>query len=383
MRSIVNILIVVSVLACATSNAEELKITHGPYLQHPAPDAITVVWHTNKACVSKVEYGIGNELTNSAISSHYGLIDNNRTSHIIRLTGLKPATTYSYRVESREFVKYIQQHIVTWGETVTGKRHQFTTFDPEKKSFSFSVVADNHERASELEAMMKEKSWQGVDFAVYNGDVIGDFMKPDQMFTGFIDVSVEGFAKNKPFIFVRGNHDIRGRYARNIADFIPSFGGRAYFSFNHGSTHFIVLDSGEDKTDSHEYYNGLVDYDNYLKEQAEWLRKDLDGPACRNAKYKIVFCHIPLRGSRGYSTARAQQNFEPLLNAAKVDLVLSGHTHRMSHVPPEQGKNGYHQIISPPHATMRVDITEKYLNATITKVGGEVLMTRSIIGPNE
>jgi len=39
MRSIANVLIVVSILACATLNAEEVKITHGPYLQHPAPDA--------------------------------------------------------------------------------------------------------------------------------------------------------------------------------------------------------------------------------------------------------------------------------------------------------------------------------------------------------
>ncbi len=34
MRGIANILIVVSILACAPLNAKELKITHGPYLQH-------------------------------------------------------------------------------------------------------------------------------------------------------------------------------------------------------------------------------------------------------------------------------------------------------------------------------------------------------------
>ena len=35
---------------------EKLKITHGPYLVEPAENAITVVWFTNKACLSWVEY---------------------------------------------------------------------------------------------------------------------------------------------------------------------------------------------------------------------------------------------------------------------------------------------------------------------------------------
>ena len=358
--------------------AEELEITHGPYLQHPTADGMTIVWHTNKKCVSKVEYGVGNELTETAVNSHHGLVDNHRTSHIIRLTGLKPGTKYGYHVVSREFVGYRQQHLVTWGEAVTSQTHQFTTLDPKKERFSFCVVADHHERVDELKAMMQEESWQGIEFAVYNGDMVGDFMDPEQMFTGFIDASVKGFAANRPFIFVRGNHDIRGRYARNIPDFIPSLDGHAYFSFNHGPVHFIVLDTGEDKHDGHEYYNGLVDCDNYLKEEARWLRQEIESPACRNATQRIVFCHIPLLPGDNYGTTRAYKNFDSLLNRAKVDLVMSGHFHRLVHVPRAEGKNAYHQVIAPPHATSRVDITDKGINVTIVQVGGRVLKTLSI-----
>ncbi|MFC1565255.1 hypothetical protein ACFL6G_09985, partial [candidate division KSB1 bacterium] len=35
---------------------EKLTITHGPYLLDPAEDAITVVWFTNKPCLTWVEY---------------------------------------------------------------------------------------------------------------------------------------------------------------------------------------------------------------------------------------------------------------------------------------------------------------------------------------
>jgi predicted phosphodiesterase len=377
----VTVFTVRAVVLCAAAtvvDAEELEITHGPYLQHPAADGMTIVWHTNKKCVSKVEYGIGNVLTNTAISSHHGLIDNHKTSHIIRLTGLKPGTQYGYRVVSREFVGYRQQHLVTWGETVTGQTYRFTTLDPKKERFSFCVVADHHQREDELKAMMQEESWQGIEFAVYNGDMIGDFMDSEQMFTSFIDASVECFAANRPFIFVRGNHDMRGRYARNIPDFIPSFDGRSYFSFNHGPVHFIVLDTGEDKQDGHEYYNGLVDCDNYLKAETQWLKQDIESAGCRNATYRIVFCHIPLLPGGNYGTARAYKNFGSLLNEAKVDMALSGHLHRLRHVPPAGGKNAYDQIVAPPHATSRVDITENGIHVAIVQVGGKVLKTLSI-----
>jgi len=118
----------------------KLAISHGPYLQLPTSASITIVWHTNRKCLSKVEYGTGDKLDLTAISSQNGLIDNDRTSHIIRLTGLKPATRYSCRVTSREFVGYIQQHIVTFGETVTSPTYQFTTLDPAKGAFSFAAA---------------------------------------------------------------------------------------------------------------------------------------------------------------------------------------------------------------------------------------------------
>ena len=375
-----NLVAAIVLLGAVPLVADELTITHGPYLQHPSPDGMTIVWHTNKTCVSRVEYGVGDELTETAISSHHGLIDNNRTSHIIRLSGLKPGTTYNYRVVSRQFAGYEQQHLVKWGDTITGAVHQFTTLDRKKTQFSFCVVADHHEREEELKAMMKESSWKAIEFAIYNGDIISDFMSRDQVFTSFIDASVEAFATHTPFIFVRGNHDIRGRYARDLDDFIPSFDGRAYFSFNHGPVHFIVLDTGEDKEDGHEYYNGLVDYDNYVKQEARWLCQDLETPESRDATYRIVFCHIPLLPGGGHATARAHQSFDRLFNAAKVDLVLSGHFHRLGHVPPVEGKNVYHQVIAPDHATSRVDITKEGIDVTITQVGGKVLKTLSIPG---
>ena len=114
--------------------------------------------------------------------------------------------------------------------------------------------------------------------------------------------------------------------------------GRAYYSFDHGSVHVVVLDSGEDKVDSHEYYNGLVAFDSYRKEQATWLEQDLRSEAARRARFRVVVSHIPPRGGKGYSVDQVRELWEPPANSGRVDLWLSGHTHRFARLDPTPGQ---------------------------------------------
>jgi predicted phosphodiesterase len=335
---------------------------------------MTIVWHTNRACVSRVEYGAGEELGMSAVNSRNGLIDNDKTSHVIRLTGLKPGTRYKYRVISKEFGGYIQQHIVTFGETVSSPVHEFTTPDPRKSGFSFAMVSDIHERARDLETMLDQKAFAGVDFAIYNGDMLNDFMKADQVFTGFLDVTIRKFAGTLPFVYARGNHETRGRFARTLPDYLPTMDGRTYYSFDHGGVHFIILDSGEDKEDAHPYYNGLVDFQSFRKEQAEWLKRDLAGEASMAASFRIVISHIPPRGGKGFAIEDVCRNFEPLVNKAGVDLWLSGHTHRYQRVDPAPGQNGYPLIIGSTDTITRVDVSRAGVQVSVARLSGEMLL---------
>jgi hypothetical protein len=136
----------------------------------------------------------------------------------------------------------------------------------------------------------------------------------------------------------------------------------------------VVLDSGEDKEDSHQYYNGLVDYQNYRKVQAEWLKGDLEGEASRKAAFRIVFSHIPPRGAEGFVIQEVRQNFEPPANKAGVDLWISGHMHRFQRVDPTPGRNSYPLIIGATDTITRVDASGSRLRAAVVRSNGEELL---------
>jgi predicted phosphodiesterase len=350
-------------------------IVHGPYLQLATEDGVTVVWHTNRPGVSRVEYGPTAALGQQAISSHHGLIDNDRTSHVVRLTGLKPGTSYHYRVVTREFIGYEKQHIVKWGETVAGETLAIRTLDRAAGPYTFAVASDIHENAARLDTLLSQLDWASVPFVIFNGDMVNDFMNLDQPFTGFVDASVARFARRIPFVYTRGNHDVRGRYARRLSDYFPTLDGKAYYSFDHGGIHVIVLDSGEDKVDSHEYYNGLVAFDDYRKEQAAWLEQDLRSDTARRARFRVIISHIPPRGATGYSIEQVRAQWEAAANAGKADLWFSGHTHRFARLDPTPGENGYRLIVGAPDTLIRVDVTASALTTTVSREDGTVLDT--------
>jgi predicted phosphodiesterase len=353
---------------------DRLLITHGPYLQQPTETSMTVVWFTNRNSVSRVEYGTGEALGSTAVSAHHGLIDANTICHAIRICGLKPGTTYRYRVVSTEIVAF-EAYKVTYGQTVTGEIHRFTTLDPAKGAFSFLAVNDIHNQDRKLRAMLKGASWDGVDLVFLNGDMVGQFDRDDQIFGGFLDACVNVFARDTPFVFVRGNHETRGVGARRLMDFFPGASGRFYTSFDHGGVHFIVLDSGEDKPDNSKEYSGLAAFDGYRAEQAAWLKADLRSKESRKANFRIAVFHMPPYGGNNWHGETHLRNlWDPILNTSGVDLVICGHTHRFRRMDPAEGANRYTLVIGGTDTVIRGEVRGRRLAVTVA--GGSERGTR-------
>jgi predicted phosphodiesterase len=365
-----------------SSSAVPVAISHGPYLQLPADTSMTIVWATNGRCVSKVEYREAPDgPTKTAIPSHHGLVDANATVHRVTLNGLKPGTTYCYRAISTEIVDF-KPYKVVFGNTVRSEESQFTTLDNNKSRFSFVVVNDRHEKVPELKAAMGAIKWDSIDLVFLNGDMVTDPSTEPQIQRSVVDPCVEFFATKIPFVYGRGNHETRGALARSFMNYFPTPNQHYYYSLQHGGVYFLMLDAGEDKADTSSEYSGLADFESYLKEETEWLRQEIQSKAFRKARFRVVLIHIPPGEMYDPKFIREKwvlDNWGPLFNKNKVNLVLSGHTHVFADQPPRPGNNDYHLIVGGTDTVIRADVQEDRLNLTVTdNEGTKTLTTASL-----
>ena len=365
---------------------EKLAITHGPYLQHVTENSIIIIWFTNKKCVSKVEYGTGDNfrtfpqwgsLLQIAQSSRHGLIDAYTTHHKVQITGLEPGKAYRYRVSSKEILQF-EPYEVIFGETVVSDIFGFKTLDPAKKNFLFYVFQDIHGDAKRLDSMLQKIRLDDVDMIIFNGDTLNYLTSEKPIFEGFLDVSVDRFAKEIPFLYVRGNHDTRGSFARQLMDFFPPRDGKYYYSFKHGPVHFVVMDTGEDKPDTHPVYAGLTDFDRYRELQEEWLKKEIQSESFKKALYRVAVFHIPPFRKR-HGSSEIARLWMPLLNEGGFDLLLCGHNHRFSRTNPTKGKNTFPILVAPPRGFVKVDVSENQINLAVVNMGGETLDSFTVL----
>ena len=373
------------------NKSEVLAITHGPYLQNITEKSATIMWFTNKNCVSRVEYGTGENmrtfpqwgsLVQTAVSSSHGLIEANTKNHKIVIRDLEPGKSYRYRLVSKEIVQF-QPYEVLFGSTVVSEIFTFKTLNPLQESISFYVVNDIHEDTARLDTQIQSVPWDTIDMIFLNGDSINHFEDEKQIFDGFLDTCVKKFAKDIPFILIRGNHETRGVLARDLIHYIPPRDDKYYYSFNHGPAHFIVLDTGEDKSDSHPVYAGLADFDRYRDLQAEWLEVNAQSENFLETSFQIVICHIPLYtgtdrpGRVNHGQQYIKTSWGPIFNDSGIDLLICGHTHRFKILPSDKDHN-YPIVIGGLDTNIRVHVTQTELTVDVLESDGTIRESFSI-----
>lgn len=358
---------------------EKLDITHGPYLVEPGENCMTIIWFTNKPCLSWVEYcGEGNFGTfpqwggypEIARGITNGLVDANSKMHSIRLKNLKEGRKYKYRIVSKEILQYDPYEVI-YGDSMVGEICEFETLSTQLTNFSFGAVTDGHERAAALDTLLQASPLDSMDMIFYTGDMLNWIGDEERIFNGLIDVSVDHFAKTKPFILIRGNHETRGPNARDLFPYFPHSSGKYYFAFSQGNVRFVVLDCGEDKPDTHPVYAGLVDFDGYRTEQAEWLKQEVERDEFKNAQYKIVLVHIPPFTGRGHGGQDLTEKWGPILNEADIDLVISGHTHRFAIMEPREDLNNFPVLILGKDMMLKADVSSEQLSLSIRDIKGQ------------
>lgn len=366
---------------------QAIKILHGPYLQNVNEHEATIVWESDVNSIGWIEL-CPNDGTNFYATERPRYYDTGigikRDSrlHAVRLTGLQPGTTYRYRVYSQE-VKDRGAYSSLFGyfaatDVFSKDPLRFTTLDTSKPETSFVVINDLHERDSLFLPYAKYSNLDQRDMVIFNGDMMNSFRADSVYFKGFMDTAVKLFASEKPLYYVRGNHETRGAMAEYFHDYTCPRQSQLYFTWQQGPVFFIALDTGEDKPDDDIEYYGFNQYDAYRSEEAKWLQEVVNSEAYKKAKYHVVIAHIPpaMDKSAWHGEIEVRQKFIPILNDARVDLMICAHTHRFSYHPHAEGIN-FPLVINSNNSVLYGETNNGQLTVKISDLKGKVIFNET------
>ncbi len=359
-----------------TAVAQELRITHGPYLCDMTHDGVTVVWTTSKPALSWVEASPADSLNAPALrqARYYQTVAGRklacRTLHAVRVRGLQSGTDYRYRIFSQEVQSWPDVNNVTYGKTLDAdasrrRAYEFRTFPQAGSGCSFIVLNDIHGKADYMTRLCKSVDFSKLGFVAFNGDMSSSVESGEQLFKAYLDASVSLFATGTPILFTRGNHETRGIFADSLGDYFPGQDGRFYGIYRYGDVCILLLDCGEDKTDDHTEYNGLAGYDAYRIEECEWLKKAVRSDEFLSASARIVLLHIPPMAEAWHGSVHLNELFVPVLNEAGIDLMLCGHDHAYSFRPAGEQGTRFPIVVNDNKSYVRCDVADSLIRVQV------------------
>ncbi len=370
----------------AETPAQKPLVDSPPVLQCPSDEGITVVWAVGEPATGWVEFGLdADKLDQIADGVTLALKPYDERFLRIRLNGLKPETRYYYRTATCSF-RYVNAYKFERGEPVYGDIRSFTTPGPGQAAASFSVINDTHQNQKTLKLLTDRLAAIGSDHTVWNGDLVHSVDDADMVVASMLRPADAPFAAEKPVLFVPGNHDYRGVWARQLDRALPLWpltdltdqGLGRNFALRNGPLALIGLDTGEDKPDRHPAWAGMAKFEPYREAQRNWLDRALRRPEIANAPFIVAFCHIPLfdadpnandgdqlEGWAGFQ-GQAAKLWGPLLTEHGVQLLVCAHKHRFRCDAPAEGRS-WMQLVGGGHGD-KEQVTVIHGKATADKL---------------
>lgn len=378
-------LFLLAMLVVGAYSASAIKIIHGPYLQAVTDTEATIMWVTDVDALSWVEVAPndGKHFYYVARPKFYQSYLGKRAIgkiHQVRITGLEPGKKYRYAINSKEVLEQ-KGHRIHYGNIVSTNVYRkgpqtIPTLNPAKSSIEFIVLNDIHAKQDRLEALLNCVEKGKTDMVIFNGDMVSSLPTEQIIFDGFLDTAVKRFASDIPFYYVRGNHETRGQYAPKYLAYFPTITGKPYYTITHGNTFFLMLDGGEDKPDDNVEYYETADYDNYRKEEAEWLKRVVESEECKSAKHRIVLLHMPpVSGHKmWHGTRHLQETIMPILNSAGITVMLCGHVHQYSYHTDEAA---FPIVVNANDTALKVKVNESGVKVDVVDMSGAVKHSHS------
>ena len=307
---------------------------HGPWLTLPSETGMSVTWITRVPCAGGIEYrekGTTNWVERWQVK--YGQIDYTRDIQNFHLDGLKPGTEYEYRLLSNLGSFATPYHMVlSRGREI----YSFKTVDPKRDHYKVFTTSDIHGGFRlGLDPMIDRTDSADADFFFILGDNVEDGAYNNLRFYvtfGYLDDITRKWGREKPTIFMRGNHDVWGEKAQEYGDYFPQPDGKTYYAFRQGPCFFVALDTMWPPREALQARQWKA----YLAEQAEWLKGLKKTPGWKTAKFRVVMFHVPMFPGEGM--AFPYETFGEILaddsRDGRVHAVLTGHEHLYARVNP-------------------------------------------------
>ena len=238
------------------------RITSDPLVLDTGTD-YSVVFATSAKGTGFVEYEYNGE-NYTVYAQNDGRIVGDRLIHSVRVP-YAHLQNNDYAVGSTRVTEQYS-YGSRLGKTVKSGSYHFTV--PSGAETSYLVISDWHsytDRALEAASYLGE-----YDAVLLMGDAAAGMDFEEEAAKFIVKFGGDLTHGTKPAVFVRGNHDTRGAFAADLPGYLGL--NSLYYTVSLNGVSFIVLDSGEDKQDSHIEYGGMDDYAKQRSEELEWLQ---------------------------------------------------------------------------------------------------------------
>lgn len=257
--------------------------------------------------------------------------------HHVRITGLKPETTYYYRCGDPTLSAMSDEHTFKTlplpGPSSYPKRIAVIG-DLGMTYNSSSTLRHLRENDPDLVLMVGDLSY--ANLYITNGTGTNDYGQNFRSITPIHETyqprwdmwqrMVEPLTSTVPFMVIEGNHEkepqinnqsfvaYKARFAVPQAE--SNSGTSMYYSFNAGGIHFLML-------------GAYIDFKN-TSEQYRWLSEDLAQVDRSVTPWLVALTHPPWYNSYKSHYREVEcmrQSMEDLLYEYRVDVVIHGHVH--------------------------------------------------------
>lgn len=335
---LLTVTILLSSLTFMAFGATAASITINPSV-FVGGEIYNVVWATNVASIGYIEYAVDG-VTYRLYDEKGGVVRTDDNIHSVSVPKEHLDAAGSYTVYSQAVTSRTGFNVTLYGSVVSATR-TFKGYSGQSEINAWTVTDPHGLNHTTIKNAINNLSCKNPDLVYFLGDMITfatyKYVSSNSSSASYWNHSLCYIFRlaetltggSIPVVYARGNHETRSKYSTYLTEYLAGDTGELYFDYTYGPISSIVLDFGEDKVDTHHEYTGFASFENYHRNQTAWLGSLQGFPQGEtDTVYRLAVCHgQQIKNHFG-------NNWAALLGQYGSDLMISGHTHRLTmHTP--------------------------------------------------